>query len=107
MDMRLSACSCAAFRPGQASFLSFASPKESSQRKGDPVPPPRCGTRFRLRQSSPTSPGATCSALAKAVWRALLGVVVCLNLLFFFVKFCVLGLLLEKPLSLPFDATTN
>lgn len=58
--------------PLTGGLLSFASPKESSQRKGDPTPPPgrwpgslRCSTgraaaelaSAGLRQSSPTSPG--------------------------------------------------
>ena len=54
-------------------YLSFASPKERYQRKGDPVPPPSASlrvpcvarqagrlrnSRYALRQSSPTSPGS-------------------------------------------------
>jgi hypothetical protein len=64
--------------------LSFASPKESSQRKGDPRVTPGCAdspallalqagrlrnSGFALRQCSPTSPGSSlrCSALHEGI----------------------------------------
>ncbi len=73
-------CSQQGFPPLRGGLLSFASPKESKQRKGDPgsVPaaPVPCATRFGrglrnsglmpLRQCSPFSrPSLRCSALLK------------------------------------------
>ena len=83
MDMRL-------FAPDRRAYFLLRRQKKVAKEKA--IPCHRPAARAPLRSS---------------LWWALLGFVVCLNLLFFFVKFCVLGLLLEKPLSLPFDATTN